>query len=202
MTNSSSILHPSSFVGDTGDQTSGMIEGYIAAATRIEIEIGVPRGLCLDVGCNTGVGMRALADRWPDTTWWGLEPSEKQAAIAREAGCRVTISAAEALWLPARTFDFVFTRHSLEHCRDRAMAIDQLARVLKPGGFFYIQAPIEPGGTKNPLHLSPFLSLDDLRWAFALSGVPGRTLALDLHPFRERYCGPQETVAELIMEKL
>lgn len=87
----------------------------------------------------------------------------------------------------AAFFDFIFTRHNLEHIPDRAKAIAEITRILKPGGRLYVQAPIEPGGSPNDLHVSPFKTHDELRSAF-----PG---------LKELYWGPQETVAELILEK-
>ena len=170
-----------------GDQGDAMVIGYIAAAERIEEEIGAPDGLCLDVGCNTGAGMEALSLRWPDSRWYGLEPVGRYAQIARERGFPVRTESAEDMGYEGGYFDFIFTRHNLEHIPDRAKAIAELHRILKPGGYLYVQAPIEPGGSPNKLHVSAFKSLDELRSAF-----PG---------FKELYWGPQETVAELILKK-
>ena len=170
-----------------GDQGDAMVIGYHAAADRIEKEIGKPMGRVLDVGCNSGAGMRALAARWPDAILIGLEPVEHFARMAGGTRLSVICCEAEATPWPDGVFDFIFSRHSLEHCAARAAAIRELTRILRPGGRIYIQAPVEPGGTRNELHRCPFVSLEELRAAF-----PG---------LRELYWGPQPTVGELILEK-
>lgn len=171
-----------------GDQGDAMTAGYNAAIDRIEQELGgAVSGKVLDLGCNSGAGLEALHRRWAWSEVIGLEPVEEFAQKARERGFIVATGEAEEMVFPGSYFDFVFSRHSLEHVQDRARAIAEIRRVLKPQGRLYVQAPIEPGGTRNPLHRSPFLSLEEFRAAF-----PG---------FRELYWGPQPTVAELILEK-
>lgn len=169
-----------------GDQGDAMVAGYLAAAERIELEIGPLFGMCMDVGCNTGAGMQALAGRWPGSEWIGLEPVYPYAVMARERGFRVACSTLETYTGPTG-FQFIFSRHSLEHVVDRATAIRNMRSLLAPGGYLYVQAPIEPGGSPNALHVSPFHSLDEFRGAF--------------REFFEVYWGPQETVAELILQK-
>ena len=172
-------------LSDIGDQTSGAAEGYASAAERIEIEIGKPMGRVLDVGCNVGAGMEALAALWPDAVMNGLEPVAELTVKARAKGFRVHTGKAEGMPWPEGAFDLVISRHSLEHVEFRRRAILEMRRVLVPGGHVYIQAPVEPGGSKNKLHLSPFESAEELRTAM-------------LECFREIYWGPQETVAEFI----
>ena len=167
-----------------------MVVGYIAAAERIELEIGKPEGPVLDIGCNTGAGMLTLSKRWPQTVSWGVEPVDKFAIVARERGLRVRTARAEGLPFPANFFSFIFSRHSLEHVADRGMAISEMLRVLHAGGHAYIQAPLEPGGSKNKLHLSPFENVAELTDSFNPTD------------WKHVYLGPQETVAELIVRKL
>jgi len=169
-----------------GDQGDAMVAGYLAAAERIEIEIGTPAGNVLDVGCNTGAGMMALAARWPEAVMHGLEPVPGFAQAAQGRGFQVQAGSAEAMPYPSRLFDLVFLRHSLEHVASRRGAMIQIRRVLKPGGHVYLQIPIEPGGSANALHLSPFRTAGEVR-------------ALGTE-WREVYWGPQATVAELILE--
>ena len=69
----------------------------------------------------------------------------------------------------------------------RPVAMREIRRVLKVGGHVYLQIPIEPGGSANKLHLSPFRSADEIR---ALG-----------EGWHEVYWGPQEEVAELILQK-
>jgi len=162
--------------------------GYVAAAERIEIEIGAPIGRVLDLGCNIGAGMETLQARWSKAEIWGLEPEIRHARLARAKGFNVIVAGAELMPYWDECFELVFSRHSLEHVENRAQALAEILRVLKPSGHLYVQAPIEPGGSPNRLHVSPFCSLEECRAAF-----PG---------FKEIYWGPQETVAEFIGVKV
>lgn len=181
----SAFPNPQSAVGDQGD---AMVIGYNAAMERIEIEVGAPSGRLLDLGCNTGAGLEALRARWPNADVHGLEPVPEFAQKARDRGFIVACCGAEEMVFPSGYFSFIFSRHSLEHIQWRGEAIVEMRRCLRRGGLLYVQAPIEPGGSKNELHVSPFLSLDEFRGSF-----PG---------FRELYWGPQPTVAELILERI
>jgi trans-aconitate methyltransferase len=176
-----------SYRSDPSDPKDAMAIGYNAAADRIEIEVGLPTGRVLDLGCNTGAGMEALRARWPNADVHGLEPVPEFAQKARDRGFIVATGSAEDMIFPAAYFHFIFSRHSLEHVTWRGQAIVEIRRVLRPGGLLYVQAPIEPDGSPNELHVSPFRSLEEFRSSF-----PG---------FTERYWGPQATVAELILEK-
>ena len=182
----SAIRNPQCAVGDQGD---AMVIGYEAAAERIELELGgKPAGAVLDIGCNTGAGMAALIIRWPHAELYGIEPVSEFAHAARGKGLIVATARAESLPYGKGFFGLVFSRHSLEHVADQEAAITEFHRVLRPGGHLYVQAPIEPAGSPNHLHESPFLSLGEFRNAFGL--------------FDEIYFGPQETVAEFIGMKL
>ncbi|MBM4087341.1 MAG: class I SAM-dependent methyltransferase [Planctomycetes bacterium] len=149
--------------------------------------MGAPKGLVLDLGCNNGEGMAALRARWPDAELLGLEPHKALAAQARQRGFTVDGSSAEEMSFGSGVMDWVISRHSLEHVPNLAKACAEIARVLKSGGKVYVQAPIEPNGSKNKLHVSAFRAVDEVRGLF-----PG---------FVELYWAAQETVVELIAEK-
>jgi len=172
-----------------GDQGDDMRIGYEHAAARIETEIGLPGRKVLDVGCNIGAGMEVLARRWPDSRLFGIEPANRYAEIARAKGLKVETAIAEKLPYETDSFDLVFIRHALEHCKDRDAALGEILRILKPDGYCYIQVPIDPVGYDNEYHLSPFRTAAEVR---ALGDVAG---------WKEVYWGPQELVAELILRK-
>lgn len=43
------------------------------------------------------------------------------------------------------TFDWVFCSHVLEHIRELDVCVNEIVRMLKPGGLAWIQVPLEPG---------------------------------------------------------
>jgi len=169
---------------DKSDQADAMAIGYQAAALRIEIEIGVPQGPILDIGANIGAGMAYLKTRWPHAELYGIEPVDALARRARAAGLNVVTAWAERLPYRDGFFGLAFSRHSLEHVEDRSAAIREIRRVLRPGGYLYVQAPIAPGSSPNALHVSPYTSHSEMRDSF--------------DGFQEVYWGPQPTVAEFI----
>ena len=171
------------------DPTNEMVIGYNAAADRIEIQIGKPDGIALDIGCNDGAGMDALSARWPDARLFGIEPESVYAEMARKRGFIVFCDSAEKTGFISESVYFIFSRHSLEHVPDPAVAIQEFWRILRVGGRAYFQIPIEPTGSPNALHISAFRSQAAARALF------------NPKQWTELYWGPQETVVEIIVEK-
>jgi SAM-dependent methyltransferase len=89
----------------------------------------------LDVGCGTGSFLPVLA-RYADRVV-GIDPL---------GGGREGIITGEAELLPFEqgSFDLVVALDVLEHVDDRA-AVDELARVLQPGGWAVVTVPAFPG---------------------------------------------------------
>ena len=91
----------------------------------------------LDVACGTGVLARAASERvGPGGAVAGLDPSRGMLAVAGELSSAVEwhSGAAEAAPFPDRSFDAVVCQFGLMFFDDRAAAIREMLRVLKPGG--------------------------------------------------------------------
>jgi SAM-dependent methyltransferase len=104
----------------------------MAAAARVE-----PNQRALDVACGTGVLARALAERVkPRGTATGLDINEGMLTVARRKapGVDWRHGAAEALPFDDATFDVVVSQFGLMFFQDRARAIGEMLRVLRPGG--------------------------------------------------------------------
>jgi malonyl-CoA O-methyltransferase len=94
----------------------------------------------LDLGCGTGHGAAALADRWPRARVVALDASP---AMLRQAGSRdaserveLVLADAEAMPLPDASFDLVFSNLMLPWCEDIDAVFAEVARVLGPQGLF------------------------------------------------------------------
>lgn len=91
----------------------------------------------LDVACGTGVAARE-AHRLvePGGAVTGLDLNEGMLAVARNAAPRIgwRTGAAEMLPLTDATFDAVICQFGLMFFDDRAAALREMARVLRPGG--------------------------------------------------------------------
>jgi SAM-dependent methyltransferase len=95
----------------------------------------------LDLGCGNGdVGEIALRSHWPI---FGLDRvhSETRAARVREAYQGLTTADATALPFPDEVFGSVVSICVLEHIPDDALVLQEIARVLKPGGSFIFSTP-------------------------------------------------------------
>ncbi len=99
---------------------------HIAAAA-----VSWGRGRTLDVGC----GSRPYADLFANYT--GLEYDRRRYVQTPPEVW------ASALGLPfvASSFDTVFSSQVLEHVPEPWVMIEEMARVLKPGGFLIVSAP-------------------------------------------------------------
>ncbi|MCA9662108.1 MAG: class I SAM-dependent methyltransferase [Myxococcales bacterium] len=119
----------------------------------------------LDIGCNTGLLLDALAELGYATE--GIERSPA-AAQARAAGHRihqVDIEGAETL---DRRFDLITLTHVLEHLRRPVAALEWIRRHLAPGGILVVEVPnfddaARPlwGLSYRPLELGDHLSFFD-----------------------------------------
>ena len=91
----------------------------------------------LDVACGTGVLARtALSRVGPAGTVVGLDPGRGMLAVAERIAPSVDwqLGTAEALPFPDDSFDRVVSQFGLMFFVDRAGALHEMLRVLKPGG--------------------------------------------------------------------
>lgn len=119
-----------------------LLEPYL---DRLAEQLGPARAL--DLGCGTGVVSLALARRGFDVL--GVDHSEDMLALAEQklaasdmrGTCRFV--SADVRELPAGDGEFacVTCQGLLHHLRELEPCLQELARVLRPGGFFYISEP-------------------------------------------------------------
>ena len=114
-------------------------EGVDEADARVIGEVAGRR--VLEVGCGAGQCARWLTARGAHAV--GLDLSERQLQHSRrideEAGVRVPVVAGTATALPFAdaSFDVVFSAFgALQFVQDAGRAVDEAARVLRPGGTF------------------------------------------------------------------
>ena len=91
----------------------------------------------LDVACGTGALTLAVAERaGSDGSVVGLDANPEMLAVARRKPTRIewVEAPAESLPLSDQSFDAVVSQFGLMFFQDRAAALREMMRVLRPGG--------------------------------------------------------------------
>jgi SAM-dependent methyltransferase len=93
----------------------------------------------LDAGCGSGRTLQELADYG---TVAGLELSPDAAEVARGRGLgEVQVGRVEELPWPSDNFDLITCLDVIEHVPDDRVALRELRRVSKPGGWLLVTVP-------------------------------------------------------------
>jgi len=98
-------------------------------------------GRLLDVGCSTGIFLNEMrrSGRWEV---YGVEPAAFPARIAQERfGLLVFQQTLIEAKLPENYFDVVTWWDVLEHTPNPKECLQETYRILKPGGWIFIQTP-------------------------------------------------------------
>ncbi len=112
----------------------------------------------IELGCGAAGLARQLLRRHPDCRVTGLEVDERQHAknlAAPQAGLRFMVGVAQAIPFADASFDLALMLKSLHHVPVDAMvqALDEVARVLRPGGHLYVSEPVYEGPFNEVMRL-------------------------------------------------
>ena len=119
-----------------------LLEPYLDGLAQ---QLGPARAL--DMGCGTGVVSLALAQRGFDVL--GVDHSEDMLAVAElklassdlRGTCRFIVGDVRDLAVGDGEFACVTCQGLLHHLGELEPCLQELVRVLRPGGFFYISEP-------------------------------------------------------------
>jgi ubiquinone/menaquinone biosynthesis C-methylase UbiE len=132
-----SFAHDSRRLAETYDRLSSdrQFESGKRLVERLELEAGAR---VLDVGCGTGLLARWIAERMgPDGSVVGIDPLADRIDIARSRGGPVRFEVGQAEDLGAfedASFDAVSMSAVFHWISDKAKALAEVRRVLRPGG--------------------------------------------------------------------
>ena len=94
----------------------------------------------LDIGCHQGLAFQLLEEHFQPRTIIGVDIDREQIRRALEAGtrCRCQVKCERGtvynLGLPDNSIDVIFCHQLLHHLSDQTSALEELYRVLVPGG--------------------------------------------------------------------
>lgn len=99
----------------------------------------------LDVGCDGGLLMRAVADKLGAGSSYGIDISAESIAYAQKKYPQFHFQAADCLNLPFKKdfFDFITCFEVIEHVAKPEMALEEMKRCLKKGGELMLLVPTE-----------------------------------------------------------
>ena len=110
-------------------------------------------GIMLDLGCGEGRHVFAVMEKFPNIQCVGLDPHLESLDKSLEgleyfesiSNNQTSFLSGSAYELPFKdnTFDLIICSEVLEHLHEYRHAIDEIFRVLKPGGKFLASVPAE-----------------------------------------------------------
>ena len=119
---------------------------------------GIEAGQVLEVGCGTGHWTEFLVGKGYRVL--GLDASAKMLDVARARnlpGCEFLFASAEAIPLPDHSVDLVVAIAVFEFIENHNLALAEVHRVLKPGGYFLLGAINEHSAVGRQKHNDPIL---------------------------------------------
>lgn len=126
------------------------------AELALELAALRPGDHVVDVGCGPGAAVRLAASR--GATVVGVDPAAVMLGVARwmtwgRSGITWQIGSAEALPLAGASADVVWALSTVHHWPDVRAGVDEVARVLRPGGrFVAIEHQADPSAGRHGSH--------------------------------------------------
>lgn len=97
----------------------------------------------LDIGCREGMFLQKLND-YGCSNLHGIDISKKAIKeLNKRSGMSGVVGDIHELPFEYDSYDFIVCTHTLEHSHDSKQAISEMKRVLRKGGFLFIEIPIE-----------------------------------------------------------
>ena len=131
----------------------------------------------LDVGCGTGKLLRRARAFWPDAQFTGVDPANGMIEMAKRLTPDATFftGMAEALPLPDASVDLALSTTSFHHWQDQVGGIREIARVLRPGGYFILVDASFPEWFVRIFRPERFHSVAQMQTLFTQAGLQIQT---------------------------
>lgn len=118
---------------------AGRRDLVLNVAGRINKSISEKPLRILDAGCGTGMNLKCIQDMGEA---YGLDISKNALRLSKSRGLSSLIcGSADRLPFKSNLFDLILALDVIEHIEEDLLAIEELNRVLKPGGHLIITVP-------------------------------------------------------------
>jgi ubiquinone/menaquinone biosynthesis C-methylase UbiE len=148
-------------------------------------DVAAPAAI-LDVGCGDGTAAGLAAQHNPGHRMIGLDWAASSLRQARQLGLTAVQAGIDGLPVASRAIDVVIMSELIEHLVDTDAALEEVYRVLKPGGSLLLSTPNLAAWYNRglvALGVQPVFSEVSLRGVY---GRPGQQVAGHLHLFTRR----------------
>lgn len=136
--------YSSFYYGDSQGPTESAFHDRVSSAkkqiAREIVTLSPPPGNFLEIGSGFGVVLEAAKAMGYSPI--GIEPGDSAREYARERGFTVHAEALEECNFEDSSFDVIYAWHVIEHVPDMSRFLNEVHRILKPGGLFFF-------GTEN-----------------------------------------------------
>ena len=136
-------FYPEQYYGEPGTKFQPLVERLVRVVGERHISfltrLLAPGARVLDLGCGRGVNLGPLADRGFEVHGVEISAAAAQGADPR-ADVRIASSLSDAGY-EAAFFDEVVVWHVLEHVDDPRGTLEEVARILRPGGRLIVAVP-------------------------------------------------------------
>ena len=138
------------------DITAQMLDYFLAKHPLPE------QAAVLDVGCGQGVALARFAARGCRVTGIALNLTDVEAC--RRKGFEAMEMDQSFLEFPDERFDLVWCRHCLEHSFLPLFTLCELSRVVKGGGYCYVEVPAPDTSCRHQTNRNHYSVLGKSMW--------------------------------------
>jgi SAM-dependent methyltransferase len=126
-----------------------------------------PPLLVLDVGCGQGPALKLFEERMICAR--GIALNDEDVKVCEEKGFLVNKQDQNDILFADGTFTLVWARHVLEHSIAPLWTLTEFKRVLRPGGWLYVEVPGPDTACVHESNANHYSVLGQRAWYFLLT---------------------------------